>query len=1056
MQRAHRIPRRCHIHQQPRTWVRSLLLFLAPLLLTAQVVGAQPFEVEGTVYSATEGIPLPGVNIVETNTQNGTTTNVDGEFTIRVAGPDASLTVSFVGYQTQVVPIEGRSSITVELQPSLEFLEEVVVTAFGIEREQRALGYSVGTVQGERLAELRETNLANALSGKVAGVVVSNPATGPAGSSRVVIRGNAALEGNNQPLYVVDGVPIDNSNLGSAGMWGGTDAGDGIQSISPDDIESMTVLKGPAAAALYGTRAQNGVIVITTKRGGTRPGGGVGVEFNSNTTFETPLVDYTDYQTTYGQGVLGRAPQSQAEALNFGTSSWGARLDGRDVVQFDGVARPYSLVSDRLSAFYETGLTSTNTIALTGGFNETTFRFSGSYLTNDGIVPNSGMDRYNLSLRGSSQFGRLSADVRANYVREDVTNRPRLSDAPGNANYSISILPPNINPEVLAPGNLPDDELAEMPYTESIFLTNPFWAAERFVNDDQRDRLMGYVLLRYDLTDWLNIQGRTGQDWYTTRGTSITPFGTRYAPLGSISEFENRIMERNSDFMVTATRRVTPDVSLMANFGGNRLYRRSESLSLNGSEFNIPDLQTISNTRNQTLGYGFQEHAINSLFGMTEFGFRDYLYLTLTGRNDWSSTLPPASNSFFYPSVALSFVASDAFTMPEIFSFARLRASWAEVGGDTSPYRLGLTYRLLSVTHGGIPLGTVAQTAIPLAGLQPQSSVGTEAGVDVRFFDNRFGIDFTYYDQSTTNQILATTVPSSSGFSSKIINAGEMTNEGIELLLTSTPVRTSDFSWEFDVNYARNNNEVVELFGEVERLELAQSRSQTAWIVAEVGEPYGAIRGWAYERDDQGRIVVGDDGLPVRGELMILGNGTPDWTAGIMNTLRYRNLMLSALIDVNWGGDIFSGTNAVAYSAGLHQNTLAGREECEAAGWPEDGCWVPPNTVRADGSENTIEVLPSAYFGRIGGQIAEEFIYDASYVKLRELQLSYRLPQSWLRNSPIRLATASIVARNLALLYSDVPNVDPESNYSNTNAQGLELAGVPQTRSIGVNLSFRL
>ncbi|MFW5955359.1 MAG: TonB-dependent receptor domain-containing protein, partial [Rhodothermales bacterium] len=617
-------------------------------------------------------------------------------------------------------------------------------------------------------------------------------------------------------------------------------------------------------------------------------------------------------------------------------------------------------------------------------------------------------------------------------------------------------LPTNVDPEDLRPGHMPGNELAEMPYTQSIFLTNPFWAANNFVNDDQRDRIMGYVLLRYDLTDWLNIQGRTGQDWYTTRGTSITPFGTRYREGGDMSEFENRILERNHDFLLSATRPLTRDIGVTANLGGNRLYRRSESLSLNGSEFNIPGLETISNTRNQTLGFGFSERAINSLYGVAEFSFREYLYLTVTGRNDWSSTLPSESNSFFYPSFAASFVASDALTLPDVISFARVRASWAEVGGDTSPYRLNLTYRLLPFTHDGIPLGTVSQTAIPLADLKPQASVGQEVGFDLRFFNNRFGIDFTYYNQSTTNQILSTTVPSSSGFSSKIINAGEMRNRGVELLLTTTPVRTGDLTWELDVNFGRNQNEVVELFGDLDRLEMAQARSQTAWIVAEVGEPYSSIRGWAYERDDQGRIVVDDDGLPVRGELTILGNGTPDWTAGVMNTVRFRGLTVSALLDVSWGGEIFSGTNVVAYSSGLHRNTLAGRAECEAAGWPDEGCWVAPNTVHEDGTPNETMTTPSSYFGRVAGQIAEEFVYDASYIKLRELQVAYRLPRRLLGAAPIQLASISLVARNLALLHSNVPNVDPESNFNATNAQGLELAGVPQTRSIGVNLSFRL
>lgn len=1051
MQRADRLSSRFH----RLTRYSGLLLLFVLLVLSHERAYGQGFVVEGTVLSATEAIALPGVNVIETGTQNGTTTDSDGVFRITVGGPNASLTVSFVGYQAQTIPVNGRSTIVIELEPSLEYLDEVVVTAFGIERQERALGYSVGTVQGERLAEIREPNVANALAGKVPGVVVSKPATGPAGSSRVIIRGNASFEGNNQPLYVVDGIPIDNSNLGAAGMWGGRDAGDGISSINPDDIASMTVLKGPAAAALYGSRAQNGVILITTKTGGRRAGAGVGVEFNSNTTFEDPLVGFPDYQTEYGSGSRGRVPGDLQQALDWGTLSWGARLDGRPVMQFDGVERPYSLVGDRMGDFYRTGLTATNTLAFTGGFDQTTFRLSGSYLTNNSTVPHSGMDRTTLNLRGSSTFGNLTIDARANYVREDVRNRTNLSDAPGNPNWTISQLPPNINPRDLAPGFVPGSALPqEQQFDGNVFSTNPYWAAEYFVADDQRDRLMGHLQAIYQLTDWLSVQARTGQDWYTVRARDAVPFGTAYQPEGSLNERETRILERNTDILVNADRQFSPDFRIMASFGGNRMKREFENLQIGGARFIVPGLLTVSNLREQTPSYGFSEKAINSLYGLAEFSYRDIAFVTVTGRNDWSSTLPIDRNSYFYPSVAASFVFSDAFTVPSWLTFGRLRASWAQVGGDTDPYRLSLAYAMLPFTHDGQPLGVVQQSSIPQSNLKPSSSVGVEGGLDLRLFRGRLGLDVTYYDQRTSDQILSTTVPRTTGYTSIVINAGEMRNRGWELLLTSRPVQTSSFSWDLDFNFGANDNEVVELYGTLDKLDLDQSRSQTAWITAEVGQPYGTIRGYEYVRDEQGRIIVDDDGLPVRGELEILGNGNPDWRGGLMNTLRFRNLMLSALIDISWGGEIFSATNSYAYAAGLHKNTLEGRAECDAAGWPEEGgCWVGPG-VRADGSPNNVMVYPQTWFGRVSG-IAEEFVYDASYIKLRELQLAYRLPQSWLQQSPVRMATISLVGRNVLLLHSNVPNVDPESNYNNTNAQGLELAGVPQTRSIGLNLSVR-
>lgn len=1048
--------------------VAALLLFA-----TSSTVFAQGFRVQGTVLSGANNTPLPGANVVEVGTQNGTATTADGRFALTVAGPNVQLAFSSVGFLTQTIDLNGRSELTVTLAEDVEMLNEVVVTALGIERSERSLGYSVGSVSGDDLAEVRENNLANALAGKVAGMVVTKPATGPAGSSRVVIRGVSSLEGGNQPLYVVDGIPIDNSNLGSAGMWGGVDRGDGLSSVNPDDIESVSVLKGAAAAALYGSRAEHGAILITTKSGSTLAGAGIGVEYNSNLTFENALVDFADYQTEYGQGNRGQKPVSQSEAVQFGTSSWGARLDGTDVIQFDGVARPYSLVDDKLSRFYQGGLNATNTVALVGGFQQTTFRFSVSNLTSDGIVPNSGMDRTSFMLRGNSKIGRLTADVKANYSRENVSNRTNLSDSPGNPNYTIAVLPTNVDPKSLSPGHVPGNELQELQFNSNVFVTNPYWAANNFMADDERDRIIGSAQLSYTFTDWLSLQGRAGQDWYTSRTSSMVPFGTAYNAGGSLTETEFRVQERNLDLILRANRDLTPAIGLDVFVGGNRMYRNFERLELNGSGFNIPGLVALSNLTTRSSGYGFNEKAINSVFGSAEVSFRDYLFLTVTGRNDWSSTLPDDANSYFYPSVSGSFVFSDALSMPAWLSFGKLRASWASVGSDTDPYRLALTYGLLNFTHQGQPLGVIGQDAIPKFDLEPSKNVGAEVGLDLRLLQNRFGVDFTLYQETTQNEIVQSSVPSSSGFTAQVLNVAEMRNRGVELLLTTRPVETGTFSWDLNFNFAKNNNEILGLAPGIESLNIGEeSRTQNARITAEVGHSYGTIRGYAYARDPQGNIVL-QDGLPVRGPYKILGNGQPDWTGGLINTFRYKNLSLRSLVHVNWGGQLYSATNALAYSNGLHKNTLEGRAACEAAGYDASGCWVPGGVVVTGGSvsydpdgnvledtrtfaTSTAVTFPQTYYGRIGGQIAEEFIYDASFIKLRELELTYRLPTRWIGRTPIKMATISLVGRNLLLLYSKVPNVDPESNYNNSDAQGLELAGVPQTRSIGFNLNIKL
>ncbi len=1047
-----------------------LMIFLGLSMLTGKQSFAQDHSVEGVVLSSVDGEPLPGASILETGTLNGTASDVDGTFSIEVSSPDATLSVTFIGFVSQTVPIEGQDYISISLEEDTGLLEEVVVTAGGIERKQRALGYSVSEVGGEDLREARENNVANALAGKVAGVIVTKPATGPAGSSRVIIRGASSLGEDSQPLYVVDGVPIDNTTQGSAGMWGGTDGGDGIGSINPDDIDKISVLKGPAAAALYGTRAKNGVILITTKR--AIPGIGLGVEFSSNSTFENVLIN-TDWQTEYGQGTRGAKPTSEDEARSTVDVAWGPRLDGAQTISWDGTQQPYQLVANPITTFYNTGYTTTNSLALTTATEVSTLRIGLSHLENEGVSPNSGLNRTSFSLRGTSKFGtRLSADAKINLVREFVNNRPRLSDSPGNANYSVYQLAPNVDVESMRCP--PADETctdygADVDGRElhggnlfgNTFQQNPYWAAHQYTNRDEDLRVLGFVSMGYQFAEGVQLRGRFGGDTYTTRRTGITPWGTAYQPLGSQSEREFRVTEINTDFLLTVDQSLNGSIGILGTFGGNILYREAETLTLSGGGgFNVPGLEVVSNQNTRSHGYGYNEKQINSLYGSAEFSYSDFLYLTLTARNDWSSTLPIENNSYFYPSISTSLVLSDALDFPDWVSFAKIRGSWAEVGGDTSPYQLSLTYSLAG-SHLGQPRGQIAQGNIPLSDLKPSSTVGIEGGFDLRFFDNRFGLDFTYYSETATDQILSTTISNASGFNNQVINAGEISNQGLELLLTTTPYRKGDIRWDFDVNLSRNTNEVVELVEGQTQLTLAESRHRGNFVTAEVGQPYGAIKGRKYLRqnvptgpdatdcDATGPIVHDADGLPMRtSSLCVIGNGSPDLSGGIQNSLRWRTLSLNLLFDMRFGGDLFSVTNSAGYSNGLHKNTLAGRT---------DG-YIIGEGVNEDGEPNTVQASPQDYFGRIGGgTIGEEFIYDASFVKLRELQLSYNLPARLFVNTPLKFASISLIARNLWLIYSNVDNLDPESLYNSTNRGiGLEHSGVPQTRSIGINFNVRL
>jgi len=1017
---------------------------------------AQQFTVSGTVLAADSQKPLPGVNIIEVGTQRGTTTNEDGKFKLKVSSSEASLSFTFVGFTSKTIKINGRSQITVSLSPGTKELQDVVVTALAINRQAKSLGYSVSQVDSKDFDAATETNAANLLQGQVAGVNVSPTSGGPGSSSRVTIRGASSLAGNNQPLYVVDGIPIDNTNIGSSGMWGGYDGGDGISQINPDDIKSISVLKGASAAALYGTRARDGVIQITTKSGKGLSQGTV-VNFSSTVTLEDALTGFTDYQNKYGQGQLGQKPRTQGEALATGLDSWGAPLDGSQVIMLDGKKHPYVDQGNQLDNFYRTGVADKNSLSLSGGNKNSSYYFSTTYQNSESIVPNSGLKKASLTLRGTHAFGNLHADVKANYIRQKMNNRPWLSDSPGNANFSVAVLPPNISTKMLKDNYMTADGKEGVYQNANTFVNNPYWVVNQFSTDDQKDRLIGYVKLDYDLTDWATLTGRAGLDWYTLRRTSLTPWGTAYRPNGDFTEDEYRVLESTTDIILKLDKQLTDAFSVQGTFGGSVNYHKNETVGISGSNFKVPKLRTISNMANISPIYDFSEKQINSVYGSVDFSFDDYWFLTLTGRNDWSSTLPKENNSFFYPSVSTSFVFSEAFSsaMPSWLSFGKLRASWAEVGSDTDPYQLNLTYNILSFTHQGQSLASVSQDAIPLANLKPTLTDEFEVGFNLSFLDERLGINFSWYNRHTTNQILSTTVSNTTGFGSRVINAGRLNNRGIEILLKGTPVSTNNASWNTSINFARNKSKVAALAGDQKTLILGESRTQNAFITATVGHPYGTIRGYKYVRDDQGNIVM-KNGLPVQSsEQSILGKGTPDWTAGWNNMISYKNISLNFLVDIHWGAQLYSGTNAEAYTAGLHKNTLVGRAGCDKQGTPYSPCYVADG-VDVNGGPNKTAVVPSAYYGHIESNITEQFVYDANFVKLRQLQLSYQLPQSLVAKTPIRSAKISATGRNLFYIYNSVPNVDPESAINRGNAQGLELAGVPGARSFGlsVNLSF--
>lgn len=1005
--------------------------------------------VSGQVVDASDGSPLPGVTVVVQGTTTGTSTDGDGNYSISV--PDGGVLVfSFVGYESQTESVDGRSQIDIALEISEVLLDEAVVTAIGLERDRRSLGYSISQVRTDELVRGTEPNIANLLQGQVAGVNVAPTASGPGGSTRVTIRGTSSLSDDNQPLYVVDGIPIDNSNIGSVGKFGGIDGGDGIQSINPDDIESISVLKGASASALYGERARDGVILITTKTGSE---GQVSVNFSNNTTFERACMGHRDYQTTYGQGSQGRRPISQEDALQTNLSHWGEKFDGQPTIQWDGIERPYEDLGYPLADFYRTGFNTRSNLSVMGGAANSTYFFSASQLNNESIIEGSDLSRTSLTVRGTSTIGRLSADLKANYIDENTNNRQRINNFTGNVqttgrlarNVPLSSLEENYK-----------DELGREVGPTTGDTNNPYWLINEFDNWDERNRLIGHVKLDFRLTDWLDVTGRTGLDWSSLRRDVVWPWGTLWRPLGEMFQNEWRIRESNTDLFLNGYYELTPSITIDGILGGSLRNRRNEQTGTTGSSFTVPGLNTISNLENTVANYSFSEKEIRSIYGNFNIGYNDYLFMTLTGRQDWSSTLPVDNNSFFYPSVSSSFLFSELFELPQWLSHGQLRASWAEVGSDTNPYQLALTYALLPRTHLGRPIGRVAQSSVPLSTLKPTITQEVELGFDVRFFDDRLGVDFAWYDKSTTNQILSTQLAQSSGFGGRVINAGQVDNTGFEILLTTRPVARPDFFWRSSLNYGRNKSMIVELVEGQEIFTFEESRSENAWITAQEGHEFGTIRGFALARDEEGNVIH-QNGLPVRGDLEILGRGTPDWTMGWSNTVSFKNYSLNILIDAEWGGQLYSFTNARLYSNGQHPNTLVGRAACDDTKGPDgrwaDDCFIGEG-VDIDGGPNTTGVLVSSYYSRLGSQLAEPFVYDRNMITMRQIQLSYNLPIEWISSLGIQAASISLVGRNLFFIYNSVPNVDP-SGYNRGNAQGLESESIPHTRSLGFNIDLR-
>lgn len=1024
---------------------------LVASLLVCLTSYAQDRLLKGRIL-AKDGASLPGASIVVKGSDRGTSANSTGDFSIS-APANATLVVSFIGYKPQEIAVGNQTSFDISLEEDASILSEVIVTALGITREKKALGYSVQEVSGKQMTQARTTNFVNALSGKIAGVQVTGSNGAPGASSRILIRGASSIGSNNQPLFVVDGIPIDNGNYGSGT---GVDYGNGAASINPDDIENVSVLKGPSAAALYGSRGANGVILITTKSG--KGSKGIGVSVNTNTAFDTPFRQ-PEWQNEYGQGNKGLFSfvDGTGKGVNDGVDeSWGPKLDGRLLPQFDspiaadGTRTPTPFIAhpDNVNQFFQTGKTYTNNIAITGGNEKGDFRLSFTDLKQSGILPNTDYKRRTVSLNaGWNLTKKLSIRATGNYVVDGSDNR---------TNWGLYFIwfGRQVDMEKLqtyqAPGSIYQNNW------NYNYWTNPYYVLNLSTKYNKRDRVYGNLAATYKFNNWLTLTARSGTDVYIDRRK--TKNAARIDNLNGAKQYDSYneeqifIRESNSDFLLSATHKFG-DFDVAANVGANHRTNYYQRNYMGATELAIPRVWNLGNSRQAKVAENsFTQKEVNSVYAAANIGFRNYLFVDVTARNDWSSALPSDNRSYFYPSAAVSAVLTDIFNLNStVLSFAKLRAGIARVGNDTDAYRLIQAYKYEN-PWGSTP-SLSENNAMLNATLKPELTNSYEIGAEIKLWRNRVGLDVTYYDKESFNQILDVNISQSSGFNSKLLNAGRLQNKGIEVQLSATPVKVGDFQWDIAVNWARNQNKVIELAEGLTTYTLGTVRGMS--IEARVGQPYGTFFGQGFLRDPSGNIVYDKSGYPqLNPTRRILGNFTPKWIGGFQNTFSYKGITLSTLIDVKQGGDIFSQTVNIGRYTGVLAETVVGRETgIVGDGVVNTGTATEPVYV-PNATKISSEEWHKKYYSLTNN---EATIFDGSYVKLREVKLSYTFSGQVFKKLPFRDLTISAVGRNLLLLRSNVPHIDPETSYYNDgNLQGIENGQIPTTRTVGFNVSFNL
>lgn len=1022
----------------------------SPAQTVAQNV-QQDADCKGVVIDAT-GEPVIGASVVvKGKTGAGTVTDIDGNFTLKNVKKGETLRITSLG-MTPVEVVYNGSNVKVTLKDDSKALDEVVVTALGIKRERKSLGYAIQDVKGDAILNSHENNVANALTGKIAGVQITRSSNGPGGSSKIQLRGNNSVTGLNQPLIVVDGVPMDNfTGADNNDYWNpSADMGNGLSDINPEDIESMSVLKGASAAALYGSRAGNGVILITTKSG--RQTKGLGITVTGTVSAESIFMK-PDVQTTYGQGTQG--VYNSTSGL-----SWGPRIEGQEYVRWDG--QKVKMQSyDNLDNYYGTGTELQENVTLSQQYGKTSIYASMTNMNNKSMTPGAKLNRTNLMLRGVTSFGKNDAwtfDGKVQYIRNKANNRPVSGNNSNNSALGLFTFPTTLD--------IRDFENCIDENNEMIWWNkdgnNPYWMSKYSLSDDSRDRFLMNASLKYKVLSWLTAEIKAGTDMYTLEATRRVYSGN--SNVTTLYEQNiNHFYENNFSYLLTATKdNIFDKFGGTVTFGGNLMATKKTGMKGLATKLVIPNKFSLNNGENKAdISETYTQKKINSLYGTVGINYDGWAFLDATFRNDWSSALSKENRSFFYPSVSASWLFGEMFNkigkkMPSWFSFGKIRASYAEVGNDMDPYQLYNLYSTSPDSHGGITASS--SNTLYNKNVKNELIKSYEVGVELKFLNNRLGLDFAWYKSNATNQLMNLPVNSLSGYNYKKINAGDIQNTGVELMAYATPIRTKDFEWTINYNISHNNNTIKDLYDGVDRYQLGGYDNIRIYAIK--GGKYGEIWGTKFLRVEdgqyKGQLLLTSDGLPqATSEMEKIGDQQATCNMGLTNSFSYKGWNLSFQIDARIGGEIFSGTNAMMQRSGTAAATAPGGKRVDdmvVAGVYKD---ASGNYV-----QNTNKVTTQQYWNAVAGTgnmgIGEANIYSASNIRLRNVSLGYNVPSSILaKTNFIQSLKAGFTVTNVFMIHSNMNGIDPESVFAtSTNATGFEYAGIPTTRSFVFNVSI--